>query len=283
MTDAESLFIGVDGGGTGCRIGLWSEGGMLLARADGGPSNVTSDFDGGCVNIRAALAAIDKVVPGATDRATAHLGLAGAMSPEVCAAVVARMPMPLCAVSSDLPTTVAGALGAQDGTVLAVGTGSFVGLQRDGVVRSVGGWGLQVSDQASAAWIGRAALAVTIEAVDGLLPMGAMAQALLARYGGDPNGIVRFAATARPVDYGGLAPLVLESDDPAARAIVAQGADWMERALVALGHDDALPLCLIGGLGPRYRGLLERDGRRFIDPQGTALDGAHALARRGAA
>jgi len=66
----------------------------------------------------------------------------------------------------------------------------------------------------------------------------------------------------------------------AARAIVTQGADWLERALIALGHDDALPLCLIGGLGPRYRDLLARGGRRFIDPLGTALDGALILARR---
>ncbi len=280
MDNADTLFIGVDGGGTGCRVALWDAAGAVLARAEGGPSNVTSDFEGGCANILTALAQIDKAVPGSTTRATTHLGLAGAISPEICAAVAARMPMPRCTVSADVPTTVAGALGAQDGAVLAVGTGSFVGFQRGGTVRSVGGWGLQVSDQGSAAWIGRAGLTATLEAVDGLLPMGAMAQALLARYDGDPNGIVRFAATARPVEYGALAPLVFDADDPAARAIVAQGADWLERALLALGHDDALPLCLIGGLGPRYRNLLARAGRRFIDPLGTALDGALILARR---
>lgn len=280
MNNADTLFIGVDGGGTGCRVALWDAAGAVLARADGGPSNVTSDFAGGCANILTALARIEDAVPGSTTHATGHLGLAGAISPEICAAVASRMPMPRCTVSADVPTTVAGALGAQDGAVLAVGTGSFVGVQRGGTVQSVGGWGLQVSDQGSAAWIGRAGLAATLEAVDGLAPMGAMAQALLARYDGDPNGIVRFATTARPVDYGALAPTVFDADDPAARAIVTQGADWLERALIALGHDDALPLCLIGGLGPRYRDLLARGGRRFIDPLGTALDGALILARR---
>ncbi|MFZ3584048.1 BadF/BadG/BcrA/BcrD ATPase family protein [Loktanella sp. DJP18] len=279
MTQTETLYIGVDGGGTGCRVALWDAAGRVLARAEGGPSNVTSDFEGASANILAALTQIETAVPGGTRAAVGHLGLAGAISDDVCAAIAARMPMGRCTVTGDMPTTVAGALGPQDGVVLAIGTGSFVGLKRGGVVTSVGGWGLQVSDNGSAAWIGRAGLAATLEAVDGLVPVGPMARQLLGRFDDDPNAIVRFAATARPIDYGTLAPVVLDSDDPAARAIVGQGADWLERALVALGHDDSLPLCLIGGLGPRYRDLLAGDRRRFVAPAGTALDGAFLLAR----
>lgn len=279
MTASEPLYLGVDGGGTGCRIALWSADGAVLARAEGGPSNVTSDFDGACANILNALSLISNAVPGALPDAVSHLGLAGAISDDVCRAVAARMPMKRCTVTGDMPTTVAGALGPHDGAVLALGTGSFVGLKRNGVVTSVGGWGLQVSDNGSAAWIGRAGLAATLEAVDGLTPRGAMAQALLAQFDDDPTAIVRFAATARPADFGKLAPVVLEADDPAARAIVAQGADWLERALLALGHDDSMPLCLIGGLGPRYHDLLARDGRQFVAPQGSALDGAFLLAK----
>lgn len=280
MNLGEPLFLGVDGGGTGCRVALWDTGGRLLARADGGPANVTSDFDGACGHILAAIAQIEAAGGRSVAQATAHLGLAGVMSPEIGAAVAARMPMIRCTVTDDRPTTIAGALGGADGAVLALGTGSFVGIQRDGQVRAVGGWGFQVSDHGSAAWIGRAALAATLDAVDGLSPHDVMSRALLARFGGDPNAIVAFAATARPVDYGALAPLVLDADgDPAALAILGQGADWLNRALLALGHDDSLPLCLIGGLGPRYRGVLDRPGRRFVDPQGTALDGALLLAK----
>ncbi len=282
MSDIDSLFLGVDGGGTGCRIGLWGADGVLLARAKGGPANVTTSFESACGHILTALAQIDAALPGATGRAVAHLGLAGARTPDVCAAVAARMPMRCCTVTGDVVTTIAGALGAQDGAVLALGTGSFAGLQRDGVIRSVGGWGLQVSDNASAAWIGRAGLAVTLEAADGLAPMGPMARSLLGRWGDDPYGIVRFAATAQPVDYGALAPVVLDADDPAAVEILSQGAVYLDRALLALGHEDSLPICLIGGLAPRYRAILTRGGRRFIDPVGTALDGAHLLARRDA-
>lgn len=280
MTRGEPLFLGVDGGGTGCRVALWNAGGTLLARADGGPANVSSDFDGACGHILAAIAEVEAVAGQSVTRAVAHLGLAGVMSPKTGAAVAARMPMVRCRVTDDRPTTIAGALGGADGAVLAVGTGSFVGVQRDGQVRAVGGWGFQVSDNASAAWIGRAGLAATLDAVDGLAPHGAMAQALLQRFGGDPNAIVAFAAVARPVEYGALAPLVLGAgDDPAALAILGQGAEWLDRALHALDHDDTLPLCLIGGLGPRYRAALDRPGRRFVAPKGTALDGALVLAR----
>ena len=282
MRQTPFLVIGVDGGGTGCRAGLWDAAGTPLARAEGGPSNVTSDFDGACGNILQALAQLDAAVPGASGRAVGHLGLAGAISPEICAAVAARMPMRRSTVTGDMPTTVAGALGAQDGAVVALGTGSFVGLQRGGEVRSVGGWGLQVSDQASAAWIGRAALSATLAAVDGMAPMGPMARALLDRFDGDPNGIVRFAATARPVDYGALAPQVLSSSDDAAQDIRAEAVRWIDAALSALGHTDDLPICLIGGMGARFAPLLARPGRTFVDPRGTALDGAHQLARAAA-
>ncbi len=145
---------------------------------------------------------------------------------------------------------IAGALGGRDGAVAALGTGSFIGIARGADVRAVGGWGLQLSDQASAGWIGRAGLSATLEAVDGMQNMGPMAQAMLARWNDQVDAIVDFATTARPVDYGLLAPFVTAhgDNDPAAAAILQAAAAWIERALAALGHDDGLPLVMTAGL-----------------------------------
>ncbi len=289
MIAAGTLLLGIDGGGTGCRAALCRDDGRIVGQGTAGPANMTSDFEGGVANIRAALIAAARAA-GITDaelrRAVCHAGLAGVQSDAAADRVAAALPVDRCRVTEDRDIAIAGALGAEgDGAVLAIGTGSFIGLRRHGAIHAVGGWGLQLSDQASGAWIGRSALAATLEAVDGLRPRSELAEALLKRFGGAPQDLVAFAATARPVDYGALAPMVMaaaESGDTMARDLVADGAAWLERALVALGHLPFEPICLTGGLGRFYRAALDRTGRRFVDPIGSPLDGALILARAAA-
>ncbi len=287
MSDPGPLYLGIDGGGTGCRAALWRDG--LLGQASAGPANMTTDFESGIGNI---LAAVDAAAAAAglarsdLGQAIGHAGLAGVLTEAQAARVAARLPG-RCRVTEDRDIAIAGALGpTADGAVLAIGTGSFVGLRRGGEIRAVGGWGLQLSDQASGGWLGREALAATLEALDGLRPRGGLAETLLRRFGGGAPGIVDFAAGARPADYGALAPIVVaaaEAGDPMAREIVARGAGWIDRALAALGHRDEDLLCLTGGLGPSYRAALQRPGRRFVAPAGSPLDGALFLARGAAA
>ena len=277
------VVLGVDGGGSGCRAALCDATGRVLGRGTGGPANATSDFDGACASVGAAIhAALAEAGLTAGDVVGGFLGLAGMRYPAQAEAMSARLDLRNCTVTEDRPTVMAGALGGDDGAVVALGTGSFVGVVRGGVTRAVGGWGLQVSDVASAAWIGRAGLAATLEAVDGMQDRGPMARALLDRWGGDTDAIVDFAATARPVDYGALAPVVTGAagDDPAAGAIMRTAADWIDRALVALGHDESLPVVMTGGTGVAVQPWLAREGRVFRAPTGSALDGALLLARR---
>lgn len=277
------VVLGVDGGGSGCRAALCDATGRVLGRGTGGPCNVTSDFDQACTSVGTALSGALAEAGLTPDRiAGGVLGLAGMRYPRQAEAMIARLGLRNCTVTDDRPTMIAGALGDADGAVVALGTGSFVGLVRGGVTGAVGGWGLQLSDQASAAWIGRAGLAATLEAVDGMQDKGAMAEAMLIRWGGDADAIVDFAGTARAVDYGVLAPIVTAAAtcDPAAAAIMRRAARWIDRALVALGHDDTLPVVMTGGMGAAMQPWLARDGRVFRDPAGSALDGALLLARR---
>ena len=277
------VVLGVDGGGSGCRAALCDRTGRVLGHGTGGPANATSDFEEACASVGTAIGVALAAAGLAPDRiAGGFLGLAGMRYPRQAEAMIARLDLKNCTVTEDRPTMIAGALGGPDGAVVALGTGSFVGVVRGGVTRAVGGWGLQLSDQASAAWIGRAGLAATLEAVDGMQATGALARAMLDRWGGDPASIVDFAATARPADYGVLAPVVTGSagDDPAAAAILRAAAAWIDRALSALGHDDSLPVVMTGGTGATVQPWLARDGRQFMTPAGSALDGALWLARR---
>lgn len=285
MKQSAPLYLGIDGGGTGCRAAIWRDGVIGLGAA--GPANLTSDFEGGLANLRLAITAAARsagLVDAELEQAIGHAGLAGVQTDDMARKVAGQLPG-RCRVTEDRDIAIAGALGAEgDGAVLAIGTGSSVGLRRGGTIRAVGGWGLQLSDQASGGWLGRAALAGALEAVDGMRDRTALSEALLARMGGTPQEIVGYAASARPADYGALAPMLvqaLEAGDPLARDLFARGAGWLDRALATLGHRPEEPICLTGGLGPRYRALLDRPDRCFVAPLGTPLDGALILARAG--
>lgn len=273
-----ALFLGIDGGGTGCRAAVADGAGRVLARAEAGPANIASDKAGAAANIlRAAEGALAAVGAGAA-QVRAGLGLAGANAAGVAEELALILPFARVRVVTDAVTAVMGALGAGDGIVAAMGTGSVFGVQRGGVVRQIGGRGLSLGDEGSGAWIGRAILSRALRAADGLEPVTPLLRALIDEAGGDDR-VVSFSLTARPADYAALAPRVLTSDDPAAQAVMREAEGHVVAAVEVLRAGDDLPVVFLGGLGPAFAARLT--GRWPIRaPLGTALDGALMLARR---
>ncbi|MDE3240946.1 MAG: ATPase, partial [Paracoccaceae bacterium] len=51
------LFLGIDGGGTGCRAAVADARGRILGRGKAGPANIVTDPDGARANILAATVA----------------------------------------------------------------------------------------------------------------------------------------------------------------------------------------------------------------------------------
>ena len=283
MSRTEPILIGVDGGGTTSRAALVMDG----RRFDliGGPANVSA-FDSALQNLRTLL---DRLI-GMAELAEAdhrairiHLGLAGVVDDRIASRVAAALPFADISVTGDQMTTIAGALGSGDGAVAAIGTGSFVGRQSDGAIRTVGGWGFLLGDEASGAWLGRRLLSETLLAEDGIAEPSALTEEIL-REMGQGAGIVAFALSSAPVDFAALAPRVLaaaEDGDAVAQRLMGEGADYVCRALRALGHEAGSALCLTGGLGPAYvRYLPDPLAQGIVAPRGTALDGALALAAR---
>jgi glucosamine kinase len=266
-------LIGIDGGGTSCRFALLHEG--RRHEVTRGPANVYSDREGAIATLRDGLAELAQVSGADLGTARLHAGLAGVMTPEDAAAVASALPVPRARVTDDRPTTMRGALGPGDGTVAAIGTGSFFGRRSGGTYRYLGGWGYQLGDEASGAWLGRRVLMAVLHAEDGLRPATPLLTAVRARMGG-PAAIVAFAKDASPADMAALAAdLVAHRDDPVAGELLREGADWILRAVQTLGRKRGEKLCLLGGLGPHYAPLL---GVKVSAPEGTALDGALALA-----
>ena len=172
-----------------------------------------------------------------------------------------------------------GALGAEDGAVIGIGTGSFLGRQTGGQIALMGGWGLALGDEASGAFLGRAALSATLRAREGWGAATEFTRALEQELGGEA-GIIAFASTATPAQYAALAPRIAEAargGDPVCGRILQQGADYISAGLAHLGWAPGERLCAMGGLAGVYDPYLPMT---LSEPLGSALDGALTLARR---
>jgi glucosamine kinase len=270
-----TLFLGIDGGGTGCRAAVADASGRIIGTGSAGPANIASDPDGARDNIliaaRAALGQDD------LSALRAGMGLAGANVRSCVDRLVQHLPFARVQVETDGVAAVKGALRDIDGIVAALGTGSVFGVQRKGVVRQIGGWGFVLGDEGSGAWIGRALLARALRAVDGFVPLTPLLAGVVSDHGG-ADGVVAFSLSAKPVDLAALAPRASGSDDPAARAIMAQAVDDVATAITLLQAGDDLPVVFLGGLGSVYADHLSTRFR-IVPPLGTALDGALHLAR----
>ncbi len=287
MAKSGNHIIGVDGGGSTCRVAIADLDGTVIGTATGTGANPATSMPQAVATLTETLEAarIDAGLSSeAIASAHAHLGLAGAINPRIARDVAKALPIRQAVVTDDRPTNIAGAFGDRDGFLAAIGTGSFIGCQRGGTRRFVGGWGLRLGDQASGAWLGLRLLAQVLEAVDGLRHWSALLDDTLAGFDGDPSAIAVFSVTALPPDYAAFAPKVVAAataGDVAARAIMADGAAYIEHAFRTLGFAKGDALCLIGGLGPHYAGFLPPEfAANLIEPVGSALDGALFLAAK---
>lgn len=271
-----SLLLGLDGGGTGCRAVLTDAAGAVLGRAEGGPANIMSDPEGAV----AALTACAQAALGGHDPAqvTAVLGLAGANTSGAGDWLPPLLPFARARVVQDAVTAAAGALGAHDGIVAAMGTGSVFIRQLGGQVVTIGGWGPILGDEGSGNWLGRRFLAQVLRASDGLAAETPLTRATIARHGGRA-GIVGFARAATGADFAAEVRHIQTSlDDPAAQQLLDDAARIVAQSIAVLQQDQALPVVFTGGLGPLYAGLLAGQWDQRA-PLGTPLDGALRLAR----
>lgn len=285
MQTKPPFVIGCDGGGTGCRLVIADGQGRVLAQGSGGPANVTSDFGQAVASLHEALGKACNhlgVTPADVLHGVAHFGLAGVQSPQDAARVAAAFPFAQITVTEDRLIAVAGALGMADGVLIGLGTGTIIAAQRNGQSRRIGGWGLQLSDDASGAWLGRLLLQRVLLAQDGMEPFTPLTEACFAGLGRDPRNLVAFAATARPADYAGFAPEIIAAaaaGDAVGLALMQQGAAYLTRALEVLGFVPSEALCLTGGVGPHYAPYLPPPVRSaVVAPKGQAVDGALTLA-----
>ena len=192
------MILGVDGGGTRCRLAL--EGPEGRHQVEVGPANVFTDFDGALAEISSGigvLASKARLSQASLYQMPTYLGLAGVTNDKVAESVAGALPFQHVRVSDDRSIALRGALGGRDGVLAHFGTGSFLAFQSGGRTRLAGGWGWQLGDQGSAYWVVRSALSATLDTFDGLRAASKLTRNLLHRYG-SPGEIVEFCASSKP-------------------------------------------------------------------------------------
>jgi glucosamine kinase len=285
MNKKPLLFLGVDGGGSRCRVRLRDEAGALRAESVGGSANIYQDFDGGMATILATAREACAKAGVATTDVHAGLGLAGLVT-SVGTVKVEQAALPFASVTIENDAFVAciGAFGGGDGGIVIAGTGS-IGLARvKGERIMVGGWGFEIGDHGSGAWIGHHAVRRTALSIDGLLQPTGLLEEIASRVGGDRISLTHWAQNATPRDFAQFSPLIFEraaKGDVQAMMIVVEGASAISNLGRALKARGAKRLCMLGGLSNAYPPYLDADVKMaLVPPIADAQDGAIMMARK---
>lgn len=285
---SDSLFLGIDGGGTSCRARLCDAQGHTLGEGRSGSANVRLGLEkvyGSIMEATQQAVAEAGLQPSVLARTYAGFGLAGAVTDAARASVSSyKHPFAAVVVETDAHTACLGAHGGDDGGILIMGTGSCGVARVGGVFHTIGGWGFMVSDHASGAQIGLGSLRYALQAHEGIVPETALSRALMTHFRDSPADLLAWSEQAKPRDYAGFVPQVVDyaaQGDPLAADVLREAAAdacvLIER-LQALG---ALQVCLMGGLSEVIRGWLPQSVIPVLsETQGDAMDGAILLARQ---
>jgi glucosamine kinase len=287
MSAHEAAFLGIDGGGSKCRARIRSAAGLVLGEATGGASNIYQDFEGALATIVSTAEEAARQAGLTTTELHAGMGLAGIVTSVGAEKITgARLPFASVTADNDAYAACMGAFSAGDGGIVIAGTGSIGFALAGGQRHMVGGWGFQLGDHGSGAWVGHHAVRRAALAIDGLLQPTRLIENILERAGRTRFDLSRWSERAAPKDYAQFAPIVFEcagQGDVQGMMIVIEGAAAISnlgRALLARG---AKSICLLGGLSRVYPPYLDADVKRALaEPQADAMDGAIMMARRAA-
>jgi glucosamine kinase len=287
MTVGRELFLGVDGGGTGCRARVETALGETLGQGFAGPASTRFGIEAAWASImQAADAAIAEASLAAGEAAAirAGVGIAGLGRKGALEALTA-LPHPFASIAfvNDGLAACLGAHSGQDGAIVIAGTGS-IGIGRAGGRNlRVGGYGFPISDEGSGADLGLQAVRQALRGHDGRIERTALMHEVMQRFGGNPAEAVAWMDRATATDYASLAPLVMrhaDQGDAAGRRIVQDAAEQIDGLVRALFDQGAPRVALLGGLSSALEPWLAPDVRRRLKPaDGDAVAGAIILAR----
>ena len=298
-------IIGIDGGGTRTR-GILSINGEVKARSNSGTTRVgTVGVGESCERLLNVITDLcEQTGTESTELDAVVIGLAGVWledekkrSAHLLKTLARTQKMTLndLVVISDAELALQGAFDGGDGMIMIVGTGS-IGLARAGKnqLYRCGGWGIELDDEGSGAWLGKEGLSAIVRDIDGRSGK----TSLTARLGEmfpqidlhEPRTIVK-AYAERSFEYQMMTPIVMqcaEEGDKVCLDIIQRSAMHLMEILNTLAKNykqKTIPVALMGGVveaDTLLAKLLDeaiKKNKQFkrVKPIGSALDGAVSL------
>ncbi len=282
-------LVGVDGGGSGTRVIVTDKKLKILASAQGDPSALGQGIEKAWRSIVDTLARAfhygNIPVPMLSECAIG-LGLSGANNVIWKNEFYMRNPgFKSIIVDTDGFTTLLGAHGGSPGVIVAVGTGSVgMVLNEKNERKDVSGWGFPAGDEASGAWLGLKAAALTQKTLDGRREPSSLSDNVLKYCGKEPAQFLNWLGNAGQNSFAQLAPLVFQAaptDDDAKKLLVVAGLE-IEMMVRALDPDGKFPLSICGRLGEALIPYLPDSVKSKNQPaQGDSTIGALLLIAEG--
>lgn len=284
-----NYFLGIDGGGTKCKVRLENQSGDCLAEYTSGPANPMRNY-------ALAIKSLNEGIKGAFESAGfnqkqmskthAVVGLAGLNIPS-CAKNMMSWQHPFKSIQlvTDLRIACAGAHLKESGAIVIIGTGS------SGVVCvgekdiEYGGHGFGLGDKGSGAWFGMQAVQQLLEMKDGLVSPSPLMKSVQQKINlSSTHEIIEQYHQASPSIFAGIAPLVFEhaeAGDPSALSIVKDGADYIIRLCDQMLLQAPSRFSLIGGLSAKiYPYLPQRLQVQLAPAKASPEVGAILIARQ---
>lgn len=279
---SQTIYLGIDGGGSTCRARLRDGSGRILGSGKSGPANLrlgialVKEQILACTNEALTLAGLENFP---LQNLYAGLGLAGAvLSEDIESASALRSMFATCAINNDAYIACLGAHLGEDGAIVIIGTGSCAQVISAQTSQTYGGWGFDISDQASGAWIGQHALRATVLAMDGLQPATALSRTIGQQFSHQASEVLRWCETAKPADYAKFAPSVFslaEKGEKQSLSLVNNGCEQLILLIRAVEKHGTGRITLLGGLADSYQHHLPEEIRSLLSSaKGDALDGA---------
>jgi N-acetylglucosamine kinase-like BadF-type ATPase len=227
------FYLGIDAGGTKTESAV-SNGAELLGQATCGTAKVLRvGEEEARRNLRqAVLEACEAAKVKPTDISQVCIGMSGASVAGLVAwaeGVVHELGPAHVKVIGDHIVAHRAAFGAMPGVLVVAGTGSIAyGKNEHGETARAGGWGPIVSDEGSAYWIGREAVAAALRLHDLASNNGLYASIVQFWQAGSPEEVVRIAnsnESARFAELSSLVTAVAEKGDSTAQAILTRAGE----------------------------------------------------------
>ncbi len=305
MEKKDYTIIGIDGGGTKTRGILYRQG-KILATSNAGTTRVGSVGVGeSCERLLNVIIDLcEQANIDAVELDAVVIGLAGVWLEEEklrsaqllkTLARSQKMTFNDLIVISDAELALQGSFDGGNGIVLIGGTGS-IALARNGKEKLArcGGWGIELDDEGSGAWIGKEGLTAIVRSIDGRGKATMLGKMFADRFPtidlDEPRTIVK-AYGDRSFEYQMLTPLVMEAaenGDQVCMEILQRASYHLMELFEALAPNyktKTIPVALLGGM-VENKTILERlinerivANPKFerIVPKGNALDGAISI------